>query len=376
MKQERKLHIVAFNIPYPPDYGGVIDIFYKLKSLASEGIKIYLHCFQYGRNPSPELEKYTTKVYYYPRKTGLFYTWKRKPYIVVGRNHPELLVNLLKIKAPVLFEGLHSCYYINHPKLAGYRKIIRMHNVEHDYYQNLAEVEENIFRQSFFRSEARKLKKYEPVVRNADVLIAISPSDRHYFETIHPHVAWVPGFHPYEKVTSLPGKGDYFLFHGNLGVAENLKAVGFLLDEVLGSLPVQFVIAGKNPPGRLLRKVSSYENVKMVANPSFQVMQRLIREARGCILPTFQSTGLKLKLLASLYSGRFCIVNSAMVADTGLEDLCLIADTAKNMQAAIREYSQKNFTVNDIRKRIRILEKTYANKAGATTLVNKIYSEK
>jgi hypothetical protein len=376
MKQKRQLHIVSFNVPHPPDYGGVIDIFYKLKSLSSEGIAISLHCFHYGRRRSPELERYASKVFYYPRHTGWLYALKRKPYIVAGRNHPDLLDHLLAVKAPILFEGLHSCYYMDHPRLAGYRKILRMHNVEHAYYEHLAAAGGNIFRRHFFRREARKLKNYEPVIQHADALIAISPSDRHYFEAIHPDVLWVPGFHPHETVTSLPGKGSYFLYHGNLGVAENLKAVHFLLDEVIGSLPVQFVIAGKNPPGRLLRKVTVHANVRVVANPSFQDMERLIGEAQGCILPTFQATGLKLKLLASLYSGRFCLVNSPMVADTGLEDLCIVADTADTMQKAILETAQKEFTLNDVHTRMRVLGETYANQTGARTLINKIYSEK
>ena len=42
---ERQLHIVAFDIPYPPNYGGVIDVWYKLKALHAKGIKIILHCF-------------------------------------------------------------------------------------------------------------------------------------------------------------------------------------------------------------------------------------------------------------------------------------------------------------------------------------------
>ena len=28
------LHIVSFNVPLPADYGGIIDVFYRLKSLA------------------------------------------------------------------------------------------------------------------------------------------------------------------------------------------------------------------------------------------------------------------------------------------------------------------------------------------------------
>ena len=29
----RRLHVVSLQVPFPPDYGGVIDIYYKLKAL-------------------------------------------------------------------------------------------------------------------------------------------------------------------------------------------------------------------------------------------------------------------------------------------------------------------------------------------------------
>ena len=41
----KKLHIISFDNPYPPVYGGVIDVFYKIKDLHAEGYEIYLHCF-------------------------------------------------------------------------------------------------------------------------------------------------------------------------------------------------------------------------------------------------------------------------------------------------------------------------------------------
>ena len=46
---QTQLHIISFDVPYPPDYGGAIDVFYKLKALNQEGVKIHLHCFEYGR---------------------------------------------------------------------------------------------------------------------------------------------------------------------------------------------------------------------------------------------------------------------------------------------------------------------------------------
>ena len=103
---DRKLHIISLDIPYPADYGGVIDIFYKLRSLHEAGVEITLHCFQYGnRTPQAELKKYCKDVFYYPRLTG----WKgldmTLPYIISSRRSKDLLANLVQDDAPILFEG-------------------------------------------------------------------------------------------------------------------------------------------------------------------------------------------------------------------------------------------------------------------------------
>jgi hypothetical protein len=52
---EKHLHIISFDVPYPANYGGVIDVFYKLKNLHKAGVKIILHCFEYGRGEQKEL---------------------------------------------------------------------------------------------------------------------------------------------------------------------------------------------------------------------------------------------------------------------------------------------------------------------------------
>ena len=82
---DRHLNIVSFSIPFPANYGGVIDIFYKLKALHWAGIKIHLHCFQYDRPEAEELNAYCETVNYYQRKTGLSAQFSLKPYIVESR---------------------------------------------------------------------------------------------------------------------------------------------------------------------------------------------------------------------------------------------------------------------------------------------------
>jgi len=130
-KEKKYLHVISFDIPYPPNYGGVIDVYYKLKALKEAGIKIHLHCFEYSRNKSAKLNDYCESVTYYKRniyKTNLF---GKTPYIVASRSTEDLINNLLKDDFPILFEGLHSCYFLSDKRLKKRKKIVRMHNIEH-----------------------------------------------------------------------------------------------------------------------------------------------------------------------------------------------------------------------------------------------------
>ena len=36
--QEQHLHIITHDVPYPADFGGVVDLFYKIKWLSKIGV--------------------------------------------------------------------------------------------------------------------------------------------------------------------------------------------------------------------------------------------------------------------------------------------------------------------------------------------------
>src|SRR5436190_4283124 len=91
---DKHLHIISLNVPYPVDYGGVYDLFYKLPALKQQGIKIHLHCFEYGRGEQPALNEYCEKVYYYKRLSGLSGLSLHLPYIVASRKNEKLLQRL------------------------------------------------------------------------------------------------------------------------------------------------------------------------------------------------------------------------------------------------------------------------------------------
>ena len=374
---DKHLHIVAFSIPFPANYGGVIDVFYKLKALHRAGIKIHLHCFQYDRPEAPELNTYCESVHYYTRKSGLAFQFSVKPYIVVSRQSGELLKRLCADSYPILFEGLHSCYYLNHKALRGRTLIYRESNIEHHYYYNLFKSEKNPAHKAFFLIESLKLRLYQKQLRYASKMLVVSQTDRDYLAQQFPgrDVIYLPSFHGNSEVNSVPGKGDYVLYHGNLSVGENALAAEYLVKDVFNDLKVPLKIAGLNPSESLKKLVADYTHIELIANPPQAEMEALIRNAQINVLVTFQATGLKLKLLNTLYNGRWMLVNREMLAGTGLESLCEIAVDATEMKEKIISFFNIEFDQNQLLARSELLQKRFSDTANVKMLIGEIFGE-
>ncbi len=349
--RSKHVHVLSFDVPYPPNYGGVIDVYYKIKALKKAGIKVHLHCYEYGRKRADELNEICETIHYYKRSVSKTHLFRRRPYIMVTRSSEKLINNLLKDHYPILFEGLHTCYHLNDPRLKKRTKIVRTHNIEHIYYLNLAKVEKSIFKRYYFFNEASKLRRYEGVLKYADGIAAISKNDKKYFGARYNNVHVVSAFHPNHEVNISEGKGEYAFYHGNLAVGENNEAALYLIRKVFNDLNIPLVIAGNKPSQELKNVASQYENVSIKTGLTSEQIYDMVKQAHVNILPTFQATGIKLKLLAALYNGRYCIVNTPMIKDTGLSDLCVVRDTPGTMKKELVETFSKSFDNKEILKR-------------------------
>lgn len=370
---DKHLHIISFDVPYPPNYGGVIDVFYKIKMLSSLGVHVHLHCFQYGRARQHELERCCYKVYYYRRATSLSKALARRPYIVASRISDDLALNLLGDDYPILCEGLHTAALLEDARFADRAIYVRTHNVEHEYYGLLASSENNVIKRMYLRMEAAKLRRYEKVLSRAAGLFAISAKDCEYFSARHDNVHLLPAFNALDEVNAKVGKGSYVLYHGNLSVAENYRAAGWLVDHVFSKVDIQCVVAGMNPPQHLVKAIAAHDNIRLEVNPSHEYMQSLVAEAHINILVTDQATGLKLKLLNALYQGRFCVVNEKMTLGTGLESVCETAETPQQFVEVIQSLMTRLFTKLDLENRQQLLGHLYQNKENAASLIKVIF---
>ncbi len=312
------------------------------------------------------------QVYYYPRKCYKTYLLGKLPYIVLSRQSEDMMKNLLKDDAPILFEGLHGCYYLTDERLKNRFKLVRTHNIEHDYYTALAQVERHMFKKMYFEAEARKLKRFEQVLHHADRILAISPNDCNYLSQQYSNVSHVTAFHSNEVVEIIDEAAPYALYHGNLTVGENNEACLYLIREIFDDTELPLVIAGSNPSLELRQEVQKRGNVTLKANVSFDEIQAMIKKAQVNILPTFQPTGIKLKLLAALYNGKHCLVNLHMVNNTGLEDLCVVADEVNEVKQALTRLMETPFTVNDKQQREKVLMEHFSNDKNAKHLLQLI----
>lgn len=359
-----KLHVVSFQVPFPPDYGGVIDVYYKLKALKKAGHSIILHTYKYKREEQTALHEVAECVYYYERYTGWRSMFTILPYIVYSRRNESLLERLCADDYPILFEGLHTCYFLSNKLLKNRQKWVRMHNVEHEYYYYLGKSAISWWEKCYYYLEAWRLRQYEKVLLHADKIFAINNIDAAYFIRKYPSVQTycLPCFFNDVDLKGnnikIPVPKDYILYHGNLSVLENIRVVNYILDHLVAGLEdgMHVVIAGKNPGKSMQEKISLSQRVFLVADPSQEEMETLIASARINLLLTFQNTGIKLKLIYSLIKGHgHCLANSTMIPEGGFEELCAIADTKEAQIAAIRELYDKPLQPEALRRRQQIL---------------------
>lgn len=361
---------MAFDNPWPPDYGGAIDVFYKIKALHDEGARIHLHLFAYGRYDTGPLRELTESLTVYPRRRNPLYWLSPQPYIVRSRRRKRLEKRLRDGALPVWMEGIHTTAAL--PRLLpGQLKMIRIHNIEHAYYAYLARHEKHPLRRLYYRSESAKLRRYEPAVWPlADLNFSVSARDRQTVGAVAPAEV-LPVFHPFTDVRIPPASTTPFvLFHGNLSVIENSRAAVFLWQKVVRPLGLHMVVAGKNPPETLRRLARQNPRLGLVANPGADQMERLIRTAEVHLIYSDNLAGFKLKLLYALFRGRQVLASRALVEDSPVAGAVETAETPQEWRERLRLMMQTPWDeIKALQTRRRLLNDYFDNRQNARQIL-------
>ena len=372
------LHVICFDIPYPANYGGAIEEFYKLITLSQLGVKIHLHCFEYGNRTKQDfLKQYCENVYYYKRHRDLKSIFTNIPFIVKTRMDNQLLQNLLSNDYPILFDATQTTGFLQHPLLRNRKKIVRLHNIEWIYYRILFDSAVTLTDKIFYFQEYKKLRNYDKILVNADVLSCLSQTDFEYYTNKFPQkkVSLEYVFHENEKVVSLIGKGNYIIYQGNLSLMDNYQLILSFLNNELKNCTHKIILAGKDPHPSILELQKYRTNITVVANPTNAEMLQLLQQAHICLALAKNPSGVKLKLINALFCTRFVVANENALNGSGLDELCEIIDSTTDCASKINTIMQQTFDEEQIKKRKAILENNYNNLQNAKLLINHIFKQ-
>ncbi|MBP6796344.1 MAG: glycosyltransferase [Saprospiraceae bacterium] len=323
---KKTLHIISLDIPYPPDRGSVIGIFNRIKAFHKAGVDVILHAFYKNFSLPKELADYCKSVYLIPREKIWNIVNTGWPLYIQSRRSDGLVANLLKDDYPILFEGLHTLFHFDDPRLATRNKWVRMHNIESKYYAHLTAIHNNPFKKMYYKFESDKSDQIErSVLPKANMVFAISEKENAYLKSIEvKSICTLPFIENTVEITS--GIGEYALYHGDLSILENEKAVLFLIETVFDDIPYPLFIAGKNPGKLLISKIRNNSNIKLFPSPEVENMKELIKNAQIILAPFSQTTGYKMKLLESIRMGRHIVASINCAEYTEISPLLHLAN--------------------------------------------------
>jgi glycosyltransferase involved in cell wall biosynthesis len=349
----RTIHMICLRNPWPADTGGARDMLERLKSLHQHGVQVYLHVFDRAENSLIEaLKPFCKEIYVYNRKLSVRRLLRGQPYIVACRADKTLLTRLQQDNLPILFDGIHTTAFLSDLMKGNRKMAVRMHNDEVNYYRSLAKFESNPFKRIYFLWEALQLHRWMKQLPKDLPLGCVQSEER---DTLQDHYGFsdvfilpppIPG-----SVDIHTGSGGYCLYHGNLSIGENERAVVWLLRRVFAKIKLPLVIAGKSPSRKLEKLIHFYQHACLVANPSQDELKDLIQKAQVHVLPSMTRTGIKQKVFDALQFGRHCLINTNMRHASPWTDACEVANSSSEMADRVKRLFSMPFTADMIEAR-------------------------
>ena len=347
--QIKEIQIVTFNTPYPPNYGGVIDVFYKIKALHHLGVRVHLHTFYDDRQNTTVLEKYCKQVYLYKRHKGINRHLSYIPFGIFSRTSETLVKRLQENKCPILFESSKSIYPLYKTNFKQFTAI-RCQNIEHLYTYGLFKSERHWVKKLAFRWEAFKLKYSESQYEKVNLLLSISQHEQRYFKKYFKTPSYLlPVFHGNSEITSKSGFGSYALYHGDLSIADNIKSALFIIS-VFKTLKHQLVIASSVFPKQIQKEISNEDHITFERIKTDAQLDSLIHNAHVNTLYSFQQSGTKLKVFNVLFKGRHCVLNTNMVDDQAILNACSVVSDKRSYQKVVEYLFRQPFEITKKRE--------------------------
>ncbi|HLV50396.1 MAG TPA: glycosyltransferase family 4 protein [Flavobacterium sp.] len=321
-----KILVVSGFIPYPPVFGGAIDVWERIKGLHALGYEIDLAVTD-KVNPSQEqldeIKIYVRHFFFVRRENKVQQLFNKLPLQLLSRKGLST-IDIHQTYDTLILES-EFCWAITLNQSITYKNIVvRVHNIESHYFKALGKSSNSLREKIYYKMESNKIKNLsEMVFDKVDKLWFISKDDLLLVNKPNKSV-----FMPFpinsEMVKPVPNSAKNVLYIGALFMQNNLYGLDWYIENVHSELlqikDYQFVIVGSTKDNRqeLNKKYGNLPNVRLFLDQPD--ITPFYQKAGLFINPMFHGSGVKVKSVNALVNGVPLVSTDIGAEGIGLTD--------------------------------------------------------
>jgi glycosyltransferase involved in cell wall biosynthesis len=358
---KHRILILTNRIPFPLKDGGALAMNAMLEGYTRENWEVYLLSMNTSRHYvskeslSPiythihfETFNINTDVKLVPTLKNFFFS--RKPNHVDRFYDKDFMKKLELIISNfdpdiIQLESIYLASYIPAIREAVDAKIaIRLHNVEHEIWERLANESNSSFRRFYLKDLAARIKRFELNAWNqADILLPITSGDAELVRqfTTGRRIIVTPFGIDASGIKKPFRQENWVGFHiGAMDWMPNVEGLRWFLDDIWPALHrsvpgFRFHFAGRNMPGSF----EKYESDWITCEGEVASAQEFISDKKVLIVPLRSGGGIRIKILEAMAAGK--LVVSTSVGMQGIEGVepgvhFLLADTEEEFVKQIK----------------------------------------
>ena len=353
MRSVSVLHLVCFDLPLSPLYGGTEEVDTKIRVLLELGVVLHVHAFVWPSvlrsGKFPDWHQRVASLRCYPRRwfVGPYDT---RPWAMVSRTSGDLVRNIACEPGPILIEGWQCADLLRASALKNRVIWVRSHNIESNYYSLQADSASSWMRKLYFVLESWRWRLYERSLprllsdQQRRGIFSICPSETLSWARKNLTAHYVPAFvglsdrldTEREDAKNYPMETPYALYHGRLDVAENVRAVRFLLTKVNFPGTVPLVIAGSRLPQSLRNNLQFKKGQRLVDTPTSSEMQAWLRHASVHCIPCYGMAGLRFKIIHAMLGGGHVLVSREGVSGMPWSEWVTVIESESDWENQVR----------------------------------------
>lgn len=356
-----RLLVVSLFAPLPANNGVKMRTWSVLQALAAEGHEVHLLCPAEDGMP-PESETALTAVCAGIERVPAPRSFDKNPWKQFGRagalfsSLPSAVARVrsqtfrhairaslahLPVDAILLEQSVAA---VNLSAEIHVPVVVDFHNVDHVIYERYARHAPSSLRRNYALLEKTKFSNWEATVANrAAAAWVCSESDAGLLQSnapslpifVAPNVVDVQSYRPSDREQAFT-----ILFQGGMDWYPNQDAVDFFVSRVFPQIrkavpQAELVVAGKNPPKRLRRRLEQAPQVRFTG--AFADIRRLTGAVAVSVVPLRIGSGTRLKILEAAAMEK-AIVSTSVGAE-GLhfapDEEIVLADEPREFAAAV-----------------------------------------